>query len=215
MYTNEYNWVWSNANAIMRRPGRASRARRSSRRESNDGLCRHRHAIARPLSRSARLARQGAGHGRAALRERRRLERRDGQHHADADREIERHGAGDPVRRNPGIRQGLSHPLRPFLVAQAPRAHARAAAPARPQGRYRAALPPPHAEPEDASAALREGRAGAAERARRRRDRRAEVSGAAAPREGHGPLHRHRLLRHDPGSRLRLVQPRRLSLAGL
>ena len=36
-----------------------------------------------------------------------------------------------------------------------------------------------------------------------------------APREGHGALHRHRLLRHHAGPRRRLVQPRRLPLAGL
>jgi adenine deaminase len=43
----------------------------------------------RPLSRTARLARQSAGHGRIALHQRRRLGCRNGQHHADADREIE------------------------------------------------------------------------------------------------------------------------------
>ncbi len=46
-------------------------------------------------------------------------------------------------------------------------------------------------------------------------DRRFEISGAAPSRRGQGALHRHRLLRGDPGPRRRLVQSRRLSQSGL
>ena len=49
----------------------------------------------------------------------------------------------------PGYAERLPHALRPLLLAEARRAHARPAAPAGPQGRYRAALSPAHAEHED------------------------------------------------------------------
>ena len=65
------------------------------------------------------------------------------------------------------------------------------------------------------AAALRQGRADPGERARGRRRRRAQIPGAAPSRAGQRALHRHRRLRDDQGPRRRLVQSRRLSLAGL
>ena len=68
----------------------------------------------------------------------------------------------------PGYPKGFRTLYGHLLVDQARRAHARPAARVRAQGRHRAALSRAHAEHEAAAAALRQGRAGPAERARGR-----------------------------------------------
>ena len=93
-----------------------------------------------------------------------------------------RHRAGHPVRRHPRLPKGFrtlyghfSSITRVALTLGLPLEHERKVDIVQ---RYHAA----HAGPEDAAAALRQGRADPAERARRRRHRRAEIPGAAAPR---------------------------------